>query len=57
MRHQHGTSPPQAYNDIKGRWSMQDKSFVLSIEHVQADPYASPSNLSVEVCDKQIHFS
>lgn len=41
--------PMQTYNDIKGRWSMQGGAFTLCIHHVQSDPFASPSRVSVEV--------
>lgn len=39
----------QAYNDIKGHWGMQNNAFVLCIDHVQSDPYASPSRVRIEV--------
>ncbi len=45
----------QAYNDIKGRWIMQNNAFVLCIDHVQSDPYASPSRIRVEVGPCQYH--
>ncbi len=32
-----------AYKDLKGQWDFQD--YILSIDHVQSDPYASPSSL------------
>lgn len=34
-----------AYKDLKGRYDFRD--FVLSIDHVQGDPFAAPSRLSV----------
>lgn len=34
-----------AYRDLKGQWDFG--SYVLSIDHVQSDPFASPSDLSV----------
>lgn len=37
----------KAYNDLKGSYDMD--SFTLFIEHVQRDPFASPSLLRVEV--------
>ena len=36
-----------AYKDIKGQYSFP--SYVLSIDHVQGDPFAAPSDLSVRV--------
>ncbi|MCI8338750.1 MAG: ABC-ATPase domain-containing protein [Lachnospiraceae bacterium] len=36
-----------AYKDLKGRYHFQ--KYTLHIEHVQGDPFASPSNLSVEI--------
>ncbi|MFP4066882.1 MAG: ABC-ATPase domain-containing protein [Spirochaetota bacterium] len=37
----------KAYGDLRGRYRFDD--FVLSIDHVQGDPFASPSRLHVEV--------
>lgn len=34
-----------AYKDLKGQWDFED--YILSIDHVQSDPYASPSSLSL----------
>lgn len=36
-----------AYRDLKGKWDFGD--YVLSIDHVQSDPFASPSDLTVEI--------
>ena len=36
-----------AYTDLKGQYNFGD--YVLSIDHVQGDPFASPSRLSVRV--------
>ena len=36
-----------AYKDLKGSYSFG--SFLLNIDHVQGDPFASPSRLSVQV--------
>ncbi len=36
-----------AYKDLKGRYSFGD--FILGILHVQSDPFAPPSRLSIEV--------
>lgn len=41
-----GRSYP-AYRDLKGRWDFG--SYILNIEHVQSDPYASPSRLAIEI--------
>ena len=36
-----------AYKDLKGQYNFGD--YILSIDHVQGDPFASPSRLSVRV--------
>lgn len=38
-----------AYRDLKGQWDFGD--YVLSIDHVQSDPFASPSDLSIHIED------
>ena len=38
----------QAYRDVKGAWSMLDGNVLLCIDHIQADPYASPSRFRVK---------
>lgn len=43
-----------AYKDTKGVW--QFEGYVLSIDHVQGDPFASPSKVSVQVPGKQAGF-
>ena len=43
-----------AYKGLKG--SYQFPGYILHIEHVQGDPFASPSNLSVEVSVKDAEF-
>lgn len=43
-----------AYKDTKGRY--QFPGYVLSIDHVQGDPFASPSKISVHVSGKQAAF-
>ncbi len=43
-----------AYKDIRGRY--QFRGYVLSIDHVQGDPFASPSKVSVEVLGKVSGF-
>ena len=35
------------YRDLKGQWDFG--SYVLSIDHVQSDPYASPSDVSIYI--------
>lgn len=43
-----------AYKDLKG--SYQFPGYILHIDHVQGDPFASPSKLSVEVPQKTADF-
>ena len=43
-----------AYKDIRGRY--QFRGYVLSIDHVQGDPFASPSKVSVEITGKVSGF-
>lgn len=43
-----------AYKDLKERYDFGD--YVLSIDHVQGDPFAAPSRLSVIVPAKRRHF-
>ncbi len=43
-----------AYKDLRGQYDFG--SFVLSIDHVQGDPFASPSRLSVLVSGKKAGF-
>ncbi len=43
-----------AYKSLKGQYDFGD--FVLSIDHVQGDPFASPSNLSVEIPIRRTGF-
>ena len=44
-----------AYKDAAGKY--QFRGYVLSIDHVQGDPFASPSKISVEVPGKQAGFA
>ena len=44
-----------AYKDTAGRYAF--KSYILSIDHVQGDPFASPSKLHVEVTGKDAAFA
>ncbi len=43
-----------AYKDLKGQYDFRD--YVLSIDHVQSDPFAAPSRLSVIVSGKRAGF-
>lgn len=43
-----------AYKDMKGRYSFP--GYVLSVDHVQGDPFASPSKLSVYVDGRTAGF-
>lgn len=43
-----------AYKDIKGSYAFGD--YVLSIDHVQGDPFASPSKISLHIFGKYAGF-
>lgn len=43
--------PYPAYKSLKGRYTFQ--GFVLSIDHVQGDPFAAPSSLSIHMTASQ----
>lgn len=43
-----------AYKETKGSWDFG--KYILNIEHVQGDPFAAPSSLSVEVSKKTAGF-
>lgn len=43
----HVTSLKQAYRDIEGSWAFPE--FTLFVDHCQADPFAAPSRLRVQV--------
>ena len=43
-----------AYKDLKGQYDFGD--YVLSIDHVQGDPFAAPSRLSVHVSGRRAGF-
>lgn len=43
-----------AYKSLKGTY--QFKGYMLSIDHVQGDPFASPSHISVRISHKQAGF-
>ena len=44
-----------AYKELKGQYDFQD--YVLSVDHVQGDPFASPSRLSVHIKAQKAGFS
>lgn len=46
--------PYPAYKSLKGRYDFPD--YVLSIDHVQGDPFAAPSSLSIHMSEKQHGF-
>lgn len=46
--------PYPAYKNLKGRYTFQ--GYVLSIDHVQGDPFAAPSSLSIHVAANQHGF-
>ena len=43
-----------AYKDTRGAYSFP--GYILSIDHVQGDPFAAPSKISVKVSGKQAGF-
>ena len=43
-----------AYKDTRGNW--QFEGYTLSIDHVQGDPFAAPSKVSVHVPGKLAAF-
>ncbi len=43
-----------AYKDLQGAYDFQD--YILSIDHVQGDPFAAPSRLSVKVAGTKAAF-
>lgn len=43
-----------AYKDLRGQYDFGD--FVLSIDHVQGDPFASPSGMSARVPNEVLHI-
>ena len=43
-----------AYKSLKGAY--QFKKYILSIDHVQGDPFASPSHISVKLSHKEAGF-
>ena len=53
LRKIHRKSYP-AYKDLKGSYRFPD--YILHIEHVQGDPFAAPSKLSVELSTEKAGF-
>ena len=43
-----------AYKSLKGAYQFQ--KYILSIDHVQGDPFASPSHISVKISHKTAGF-
>ena len=43
-----------AYKDLRGQYDFGD--FALSVDHVQGDPFASPSSMSVRVPNEVLHI-
>ena len=43
-----------AYKSLAGAYQFDD--YILSIDHVQGDPFASPSSLHVEISHKTAGF-
>ena len=43
-----------AYKSLAGSW--QFPGYILHIDHVQGDPFAGPSKLSVEIASKTAGF-
>lgn len=46
--------PYPAYKNLKGRYNFQ--GYILSIDHVQGDPFAAPSSLSIHMSAKEHGF-
>ncbi len=46
--------PYPAYKSLKGRYTFQ--GYILSIDHVQGDPFAAPSSLSIHMSAKEHGF-
>ncbi len=43
--------PYPAYKNLKGRYTFPN--YILSVDHVQGDPFAAPSSLSIHMSQKQ----
>lgn len=43
-----------AYKEIKGEY--QFDNYIFNIEHIQGDPFASPSQISIVICNKNARF-
>ncbi|MCR4656759.1 MAG: ABC-ATPase domain-containing protein [Lachnospiraceae bacterium] len=51
---QNDHKPYPAYKSLKGRYTFP--TYILSIDHVQGDPFAAPSSLSIRMSAKQHGF-
>lgn len=47
--------PYPHYKNLKGQYSFE--GYILSIDHVQGDPFAAPSKVSIKICNKDHKFS
>lgn len=45
-----------AYKDLLGTWTFSQGGFELTIDRVQGDPYAPPSNIRVRVSERTANF-
>lgn len=52
MLHERDGRGYPAYKDLKGDWDF--KEYVLGIDHVQSDPFASPSSLSIHLANSDL---
>lgn len=46
----------KAYKDLRGSYHFEEEQFVLHIDHVQGDPFASPSKIRIELEQKRAGF-
>ena len=46
--------PYPAYKNLKGRYTFPN--YILSVDHVQGDPFASPSKVSIHISGQQAGF-
>ncbi|MCR5357011.1 MAG: ABC-ATPase domain-containing protein [Lachnospiraceae bacterium] len=54
LLNQNDHKPYPAYKSLKGRYTFP--TYILSIDHVQGDPFAAPSSLSIRMSLKQHGF-
>lgn len=52
--HAHDNRPYPAYHDIEGTWSFE--KFAFTLDHAQADPYASPSKARLKIPHEHAQF-